>query len=432
MHSDEYLTFIHNSKVRTHIMPNLNIPVNTKGGYIGTNTNVFYPIETLIFPKAPYTNTKYKPAYLRWYEGKEENIPKEIVPITNVFEHLYQIPPSDDTELPLSDISDKDSIWDAQRHKTEQVGDIYGYNAEFERYNERMVDCSTFLAYGFNDNGLKLKNANFCRVRHCPVCQWRRSLLWKSNMYIAYEEIKEQYPKGKWLFLTLTVRNPFIGDLRETLKHMNKSWDRLVKRKAFHGYVDGWIRTTEVTRPKKPKKKKTDPDVICPIKGNTYAHPHFHVMLFVKPSYFSTGYMSQKKWTELWRDVLRIDYQPIVDIREVKPKIKNGVLQTEEEAIKSAVMETLKYSVKPDDMMGDGSKAANEWFYELTRQTFKLRFVASGGVLKNAFKRDEDITNDDLINTNQDEEDTNTDSRRLMFTYKKSIHKYLYNPHLNQ
>ena len=382
---------------------------------------------------SPYIFLSYnsKPAYQKWYESTQIDTHDDIPPpITNIYEHLYQIPPSDDTDLSLAAISDKDSIWDNQRHRTELVGDIYSYNAEFERYAERMADCSTFLAYGFNDDGLKLKNANFCRVRHCPVCQWRRSMLWKSNMYIAYEEIKEQYPKGRWLFLTLTVRNCEITDLRETLKHMNKSWDRLVKRKAFYSVVDGWIRTTEVTRPKQKKKKKSDPDVICPVFGNTHAHPHFHVMLFVKPSYFSTGYMSQQKWSELWGDVLRVDYQPMVDIRKVKPNQKKG--QTEEDAIKSAVMETLKYSVKPDDMVGDGSKKANDWFYELTRQTFKLRFVASGGVLKNALKRDDDITNDDLINTNQDEEDTNTDDRRLMFTYKKVVHKYLYNPHFNQ
>lgn len=382
---------------------------------------------------SPYIFLPYnlKPAYQKWYESTQIDTHDDIPPpITNIYEHLYQIPPSDDTDLPLAAISDKDSVWDRQRHRTELVGDIYSYNAEFERYAERMADCSTFLAYGFSDDGLKLKNANFCRVRHCPVCQWRRSMLWKSNMYVAYEEIKEQYPKGRWLFLTLTVRNCEITDLRETLKHMNKSWDRLVKRKAFYSVVDGWIRTTEVTRPKKKKNKKSDPDVICPIYGNTHAHPHFHVMLFVKPSYFSTGYMSQKKWSELWGDVLRVDYQPIIDIRKVKPNKKKG--QTEEDAIKSAVMETLKYSVKPDDMVGDGSKKANDWFYELTRQTFKLRFVASGGVLKNALKRDDDITNDDLINTNQDEEDTNTDDRRLMFTYKKVVHKYLYSPHFNQ
>ncbi|WP_176687188.1 protein rep, partial [Escherichia coli] len=35
---------------------------------------------------------------------------------------------------------------------------------------------------------------------------------------------------------------------------------------------------------------------------------------------------------------------------------------------------TLKYSTKPADMVADP-----EWFLELTRQTHKRRFVATGG-----------------------------------------------------
>lgn len=382
---------------------------------------------------SPYIFLPYnlKPAYQKWYESTQIDTHDDIPPpITNIYEHLYQIPPSDDTELALSAISDKDSVWDAQRHRTELVGDIYSYNAEFERYAERMADCSTFLAYGFSDDGLKLKNANFCRVRHCPVCQWRRSMLWKANMYVAYEEIKVKYPTHRWLFLTLTVKNCEITELRDTLQDMNDAWRRLIKRVEFMKGVEGWIRTTEVTRPKDIRDKDKKYKRICPITGNTHAHPHFHIMLLVRPSYFAKNYIKQERWGELWQSVLRVDYQPLVDIRTVKPNKKIG--QTEEDAIKSAVMETLKYSVKPDDMIGDGSKRANDWFYELTKQTFKLRFVSSGGVLKDALKSDDDITNDDLINTNQDEEDTNTDDRRLMFTYKKVVHKYLYNPHFNQ
>src|SRR5699024_9369280 len=135
------------------------------------------------------------------------------------------------------------------------VGDSYSYNAEFERYAERMADCSTFLAYGFSDDGLKLKNANFCRVRHCPVCQWRRSMLWKSFMYVAYEEIKVKYPTHRWLFLTLTVKNCEITELRDTLQDMNDAWRRLIKRVEFMKGVEGWIRTTEVTRPKDIRDK---------------------------------------------------------------------------------------------------------------------------------------------------------------------------------
>lgn len=52
-------------------------------------------------------------------------------------------------------------------------------------------------------------------------------------------------------------------NLGQLLDHMNKSWKRLINRKEF-ALVDGWIRTTEVTRPKLKRKRKSDPTVYCP------------------------------------------------------------------------------------------------------------------------------------------------------------------------
>ena len=87
--------------------------------------------------------------------------------------------------------------------------------------------------------------------------------------------------------------------------------------------------------------------------------------------------------------------------------------------IKSGIVETLKYAVKPADIMGDGSPASHEWFYELTRQTHKLRFVATGGALKNILK-DDDLTDEKMVNTGENDNDEKTDEKRLNFTYYKS------------
>lgn len=194
--------------------------------------------------------------------------------------------------------------------------------------------------------------------------------------------------------------------------------------------VDGWIRTTEVTRPTLPRKNKKAPAVYCPKTKNTHAHPHFHVILMVKPSYFSHGYIKQSRWSELWGDCLRVDYLPVVDVRTVKPKKGN---EKNDDGVKAAIMETLKYAVKPSDIIEDyENPKSREWFYELTRQTHKLRFVASGGALKDALKQDDDITNEDMIDTGNDDETTETDDRRLNFTYYPSQTKYLYNPNHNE
>ena len=77
------------------------------------------------------------------------------------------------------------------------------------------------------------------------------------------------YPNARWMFLTLTVRNCAIEELGETLSRMNTAFQRLKDRKEFRP-VQGWIRTTEVTR-----------------GSDGSAHPHFHTLMMVPPSMLS-------------------------------------------------------------------------------------------------------------------------------------------------
>jgi hypothetical protein len=81
-----------------------------------------------------------------------------------------------------------------------------------------------------------------------------------------------------------------------------------------------------------------------------------------------------------------------------------------------AVAETLKYAVKPADMTKD-----REWFHELTRQVFKLRFVSTGGVLKDLFK--EETSEEDLLLLNEEEE-TDKSLGSLYFDWHKTKAKY--------
>lgn len=276
----------------------------------------------------------------------------------------------------LTDYNQKDAPWDTHRAQADEVGNIYAGVIEFEKYAQRIAECSGVLRFGWKtqlDTGesrLRLREAHFCRVRHCPVCQWRRTLMWQARFYQAMPKLADEYPKARWMFLTLTVRNCDIKDLRETLKHMNASWQRLKDRKEFK-HVTGWVRSTEVTRGK-----------------DGSAHPHFHTLMMVPPSMLSgKNYVKQPKWVELWGECLRVDYAPNVDVRVVKAR--KG--QDESEALRAAAAETLKYSTKPTDMIGD-----DNWFLELTRQTHKMRFLASGGSLKNVLRIDEE-SNQDLI-----------------------------------
>ena len=291
----------------------------------------------------------------------------------------------------LSEISPEDKPWDKHRRNAD-IAESYYHGSDFDRYAERMSFCSLLLQFGFNttdDDTLKLKlqSAKFCRVRHCPVCQSRRSHRWKAKMYNVLPQIVEKYPTHRWLFLTITQENVPIENLRETLIQMNKGFKRLTMRKAFPAI--GWLRSTEVTR-----------------SANGYAHPHYHCLLMVKPGYFNTGYMKQPEWSALWRDVMRLDYDPIVDIRAVRAGISPTAL----------IPELIKYMTKESDLVAD-----REWFLELTKQLHKMRAIATGGILKE-YLRELENEPEDLIGDDGDGLDEGF--KTLLFGWRRQEKKY--------
>ena len=130
----------------------------------------------------------------------------------------------------LADLSPKDKPWDLHRSQAQDVQAIYATAADFERYAERISQCSGLLRFGCHpdpDTGevrLRLREARFCRVRHCPVCQWRRSLMWLARFYQSLPAIQHKYPTARWLFLTLTVRNCAIAqNFNMNMSHDNRS-----------------------------------------------------------------------------------------------------------------------------------------------------------------------------------------------------------------
>lgn len=294
----------------------------------------------------------------------------------------------------LGDLSERDKPWDKHRSNADKVANHYRGDEDFSKYADRMDFCSQLLDFRLTPDGedgklkFKLNAARFCRVRYCPVCQWRRSLQWKAKAYKILPKVVADFPKYRWLFLTLTVRNCEITELRNTLQWMNKSWQRLSQRKKFPAV--GWIRSTEVTRGR-----------------DGSAHPHFHCLLLVPSSYFSgRGYLKQAEWVELWRKSLRIDYNPILDVQA----IKRGRQPM------SLVPELLKYCVKESDLVKD-----KNWFIELTKQMHKLRCVVTGGVLKQYLK---DLENDpeDLIG--KDDTEVTVDEGHVYFEWRYYEKKY--------
>lgn len=298
----------------------------------------------------------------------------------------------------LSDIIDTGKVWNKHRANAELVYNHYATanDCELNNYAWRIKNCSNFLEFQLlpQEAGeifkLKLLHARFCRVRHCPVCQWRRSLMWKAKGYKIIPQIVTDYPKYRWLFITLTVKNCPISQLRATLDVINKAFKRLTELKAWS--AKGWLKSLEVTKG----------------RDGVSAHPHLHILTMVQPSYFSHGYISQDKWIELWRQCLRVDYQPIVDISAIAKHHDPTIL----------IPEILKYQVKESDLIAD-----REWFLELTRQLHKTRAIAVGGVLKH-YMRELEENNQDLINCGEELKKAN--QRTVFFEWNYKLHEYNY------
>ncbi len=275
----------------------------------------------------------------------------------------------------LSQISPRDKPWDRHRANAMNVQTLFAANADNERhakFAKRINECALTLEMGYSENEkrVKLKRAFFCHVRWCPVCGWRKSLAWKARMLGALPNIQKAHPHGRWLFLTLTVKNCDVANLRSTLAEMGKGWQRLSQLKAYPAI--GEIRSTEVTYSQS-------------VTGDS--HPHFHVLMMVGGGYFQSGrYLEHAEWVQMWRESMRLDYDPSVDIRTVRPK---ETRKKSELVLHDAIAETLKYSLKSSDL-----EEHPDWFLEVTEQLHATKAVNVGGIFKKFLRGGEPETDE--------------------------------------
>ncbi len=310
----------------------------------------------------------------------------------------------------LSAISAKDEKWDSHRSGTQSVEGLYATDSRFFKYSKRLSDCSTLLGFSESSDGsIKLKRASFCRVRHCPVCGWRRAMASVARFMKRLPDLTRLYPTHRYIFLTLTVRNCPPDQLRAKLRDMNRGWKRMIERtsrtvkdpetgrpvKTFGWPATGFIRSTEITKGK-----------------NGSAHPHFHALLQVPSDYFrGRGYIKHEMWLQAWRDCMRDQSIMSVNIKTVKPKVDGETLQ-------AAICETLKYSVKPGDIVDD-----KVFLFACTEQLQGLRFLSTGGTLKDLLK--DEVGTDEMIGADEPGEPDEDKEASVWFGWNRSRRRYV-------
>lgn len=288
-------------------------------------------------------------------------------------EQEKEIPIVEPTGEKLTDYSatGKKRKWDLHKQNNLKLVELYKQaikispNVISPKRLQDLADCASQLEYLQDAEGnKKLYKTYFCRVRLCPMCQWRRSLKLFSQVSKITDYINQQNNNQvRYLFITLTQKNCSGSELVQEINKINKSFSLLVDKTKrvqpatkFKKMLLGYIKSTEVTY--NPKTK-------------TY-HPHLHCIFAVQEEYFNkVNYINKNTWRAIWADLLKVDYLPQVNVQAIKPARQQ-----------KAVAELAKYPAKVSSILNLPQMQAVQVIIDLTTLCYKRRFVAFGGIFK--------------------------------------------------
>ena len=142
----------------------------------------------------------------------------------------------------LTEISPHEVSWDEHRSDAESVKILYNYSVELSKYAERINACSGILKFGVNpDQGkLVLKQAFFLPFA-IVLCVSGADLYFEGGYVSAIAKYSRTLSYASLGISNPHREKPTCYRTRDTLKHMNDSWQRLIQTKRFKSGVAGFF-----------------------------------------------------------------------------------------------------------------------------------------------------------------------------------------------
>lgn len=232
-------------------------------------------------------------------------------------------------------------------------------SAGYKTRGERVKNCSDIITYRVcKDCGqYHIARANLCRDRFCPVCSWRLSLQRFAAMSRVMSSLQMAYPEYKYSLVTLTVKNCNVGKLSETLLNMSAAWNLVINQRKIKPALAGWARSVEITYN----------------KDTNEVHPHYHIIIMTPPEE-----ITDLKIIEEW---LRITAKKGIKT-DIKAQNTNEIQSKNGENLIKSILETVKYSLKSDQM----AEVPTAQFRQLVSEISSKRLFSSGGLIKDYMK----------------------------------------------
>lgn len=215
---------------------------------------------------------------------------------------------------------------------------------------DRCADCGTY----------HIEKTSLCRDRLCPLCSWRLALKRYAEVSRLMGAITTAYPDAYYSFVTLTVRNCALSELRQTLDKMQRAWNRLRQRKDYKVYCMGSARSIEITR--------NDND-------GTY-HPHYHLITMWRGDRDKSAPAMAAALVRNWIDCVGQDGLVVSAAAQCAETVMDA--GDEGRTIISAVVETYKYAIKPKDLTDIPVSELRAF----AAQIANVRFVSFAGIIK--------------------------------------------------
>lgn len=294
--------------------------------------------------------------------------------------------------------------WKEKKKMSREIAELVAKYDSFKA--DRIKNCGKWLVFGATDDGLKLRQANFCRERICPMCTWRRSIRIGLQMEELYTELKKRdYPL---MHVVFTVENVKGAELSGCIDGMMAAFKYLTQQSSIYKKsFCGFYRALEITY-------NADED--------TY-HPHLHCIFAARPDYFDGYFVSKDKLISAWRKALKCNYDPSVWMDMLEPD-KNGSLT-------GAVKELTKYAFKSVDVLSaPGNKKQVEVLKTIDYTLKNRRLLSFGGVfaeMRRMLKQDDiEADNADLVGVKRDKF---VDRATLVYVWRSGCY-FLYNSEL--